>query len=73
MVSGLFFVWHGLGCPTACVILLPPPRIEPLSPALEGRFLTAGPPGREVPKLFFNKERKLPLIIFGNGYIPVLQ
>ena len=28
----------------ACVILVPRPEIKPTSPALEGRFLTTGPP-----------------------------
>ena len=27
---------------------LPGPRIEPMSPALAGRFLTTGPPGRSL-------------------------
>ena len=34
----------GLSCPMARGISVPQPGIEPLSPALEGRFLTAGPP-----------------------------
>ena len=34
------------GCPAACGILVPWPRIEPSSPALEGRFLTTRPPGK---------------------------
>ena len=29
-----------------CGILVPRPGIEPMSPALEGGFLTAGPPGK---------------------------
>ena len=29
-----------------CGILGPQPGIEPLSPALQGRFLTTGPPGK---------------------------
>ena len=37
-----------LGCPAACGILVPWPRIEPSSPALEGRFLTTGPPGKSL-------------------------
>ena len=37
---------HRLSCPTACGILVPPPGIEPASPALEGGFLTTGPPGK---------------------------
>ena len=39
-------VVHGLSCPTACGILVPRPGIEPTSPALEGEFSTAGPPGK---------------------------
>ena len=38
----------GLHC-SACVsymILVPPPGIEPVSPALEGGFLTTEPPGK---------------------------
>ena len=35
-----------LSCPTACGILVPRPGIEPASPALEGGFLTTGPPGK---------------------------
>ena len=36
---------HGLSCPMAYGILVPPLGMEPTSPALEGRFLTTGPPG----------------------------
>ena len=32
-------VAHGLSCSTACGILVPQPGIEPVSPALQGRFL----------------------------------
>ena len=32
----------------ACGILVPPPSIKPMSPALEGRFLTTGLPGKSV-------------------------
>ena len=38
-------VAHGLNCSAACGILVPPPGIEPESPALQGGFLTTGPPG----------------------------
>ena len=44
-------LWHTgsrarrLGCPAACGILVPQPGIELASPALEGGFLTTGPPG----------------------------
>ena len=37
---------HRLNCPVACGILVFPPGIEPASSALEGGFLTAGPPGK---------------------------
>ena len=36
----------GLSCPVACGNLVPQPGIEPVSPALEGGFLTTGPPGK---------------------------
>ena len=43
----------GLSCPVACGILVPRPGIEPASPALEGGFLTTGPPGKSPGKEFF--------------------
>ena len=39
-------VVHELSCPKVCGILVPPAGIKPASPALEGGFLTAGPPGK---------------------------
>ena len=44
---------RGLSCPTACGILVPPPGIEPMSPALEGRFLPTGPPGKSQDGKFY--------------------
>ena len=35
-----------LSCPTACVILVSQPGIKNMSPAMEGAFLTTGPPGK---------------------------
>ena len=35
-----------LSCFTACGILAPRPGIEPTTPALQGQFLTTGPPGK---------------------------
>ena len=35
-----------LSCPVACGILVPGPGIEPVSPALAGRLLTTGQPGK---------------------------
>ena len=37
-------VVRGLSCSAACGILVPGPGIEPMSPALQGGFLTTGPP-----------------------------
>ena len=44
--EGSVVVAHGLSCPEACRILVPRPGIEPTFPALEGGFLTTGPPGK---------------------------
>ena len=35
-----------LSCSTACGILVPQPGIKPVSPAMQGRLSTTGPPGR---------------------------
>ena len=37
-----------LTCPKACGILVLPPGIKPVSPAFQGRFLTAGPPRKSL-------------------------
>ena len=37
-------VVHRLSCSTVGGILVPKPRVEPEYPALQGRFLTPGPP-----------------------------
>ena len=56
--TGSVVVACRLSCPVACGILVPLPGIEPMSPALQGRFLTTGPPGKSpdgavsVPVLF---------------------
>ena len=39
-------------CFLACGILVPSPGIKPMSPALQGRFLTAGPPGKSLEQTF---------------------
>ena len=43
----------GLSCPMACGILFPRPGVNPASPALEGGFLTTGPPGKSCLCSFF--------------------
>ena len=53
--------WHigslvaecGLSCPSARGILVLQPGIKPVSPALEGGFLTIGPPGMSLFLLFY--------------------
>ena len=37
---------HGLSCSSTCGILVPKPGIKLASPALQGRFLITGPPGK---------------------------
>ena len=39
---------HRLSCSAACGILVPLPGTEPTSPALQGRCLTTGPPGKSL-------------------------
>ena len=48
-MQALVVVAGRLSCSGACGILVPCPGIEPVSPALQGRFLTTV---REVPCLF---------------------
>ena len=57
---GSVVVARGLSCPVACGIFVPSPGIEPTPPALEGRFLTTGPPGKSpIPLLMvYTKEAK---------------
>ena len=43
----------GLVAPRHVGILVPQPGIEPVSPALEGGFLTTGPPGRSPNESFY--------------------
>ena len=45
-----------LSCPEARGILVPQPGIEPISPALESRFLTTGPPGKFLNILFLREK-----------------
>ena len=44
-------VAHGLSCSMACGDI-PRPGIKPVSPALQGTFITSGPPGKpDIPPL----------------------
>ena len=46
-------VMRRFSCPAAWGILVPRPEMEPTSPALEGRFLTTGPPGKSQETVVF--------------------
>ena len=50
--QGLSSCLHRLCCPAACGLLVPQPRITPMFPALEGRFLTTGHPERSPEDIF---------------------
>ena len=50
--TGCLVVAHRLSCPVACGILVPQPGIKPMSPALQGRFLTTEPPGKSPWNLY---------------------
>ena len=54
--AGSVAVVHGLSCPMAYGILVPQPGREPGPPALEGRFLTTGPPGKSPESKFFSNK-----------------
>ena len=51
--TGSFVVAHRISCSAARRILLSWPGIEPMSPTLQGRFLTTGPPGKSHKHHFF--------------------
>ena len=46
--AGSVVVVHGLRCAAAREILVSQPRIELMSPALQGGFLSTGPPGKSL-------------------------
>ena len=50
--TGSLVVARRLGCPKVYGILVPRPEMEPMSPALEGRFLTSGLPKKSLRLLF---------------------
>ena len=53
----------GLSCPPACGILVPRPGIKPTTFALEGGFLTTGPPGKSLPSLKSSQQRVVVLTL----------
>ena len=44
---------HRISCLTACGVLAPQAGIEPMSPTLEGGFLTTRQPGKSLHSPFF--------------------
>ena len=54
-LTGSLVVAWGLSYSEECGILVPRPGIEPMSPALQGRFLTTGPPGKSSFYLLIKK------------------
>ena len=46
LLTGCWVVARGLGCSAACGILVTQAGIEHVSPALQDKFLTIGPPGK---------------------------
>ena len=60
-----FSVVHRLGRSRARGILVPPPGIEPSSPALQGGFLTTGPPGKSLHTGFEGSWRSIKSVSFG--------
>ena len=46
--TGSVVMTPGLDCPMACGISVPHSGIKPTSPAMEGGFLTTGPPGKSL-------------------------
>ena len=56
---GFSLVVRRFSCPRACGILGPWPGIKPTSPALEGIFLTTGPPGKLPLAIFIQKQEMI--------------
>ena len=59
LALGLSSLVHKLNCSKACRILVPGPGIKPASPALRGRFLTTGLPGKSQDRAF-KREHQCP-------------
>ena len=47
---------HDWATKQQCAILVPQPEIKPMSPALDGRFLTTGPQGKSQPNSYFERK-----------------
>ena len=56
-IETIYVVVHEPGCSVARGILVPWPVIEPVSPALQGRFLTTELPEKSPENMFLNDQR----------------
>ena len=54
VVPGFSSMALRLSCFMPCRILVPQPGLEPMSPALQGGFLTTGPPGKSLRQTFIS-------------------
>ena len=61
-----------LSCSMACGLLVPPPGIERVFPALEGRFLTTGQPGKSLHRFLIKIEIEIKSIHCNCWYITYL-
>ena len=69
-VPGLSISVHGFSCPAASELLVLCPGIEPTSPALEGKVLTTGLPGKS-PLSFIAQFLEVPHSIFCFDFIVI--
>ena len=65
---GSVTVMDRLSCPEACGISVPQPWIKPMSPALEGRFITTGPPGKSLEEIL-DAIPLLPLFVTSHSFL----
>ena len=65
----IYLAASGLSCSAAFEILVPSPGMDPASPALQGRFLTTGPPGNPMSTLLLLTS--LPFFLFSKQILPM--
>ena len=63
----------GFSCTEACGILVLWPAFESTSPALKGRFLTTGPPGKSLVKYFIECSWTWVCLIFSHEWSGVMN
>ena len=60
---------HGLSYSGACGILVPRPGIKPVSPALQGGFLTTGPPGKSPQFFLLHSNAVTTMCVFSRSVV----